>query len=115
MKKIYFLTFTFILLFIFSTKVLADRGDLIYEVQNVVLNNDSITLSGYAFIHRTQNYVTVYKRTADGGETGTAIMTGGGQKVAIKISSRTKEKIFEYDCKNDKYNFYYQMYTQDNE
>lgn len=113
MKKLFLIILTCILLFVFSTEVKADRGDLIYEVEKVTLNDSSITISGYAFIHRTNNYVTVFKRDENGRETSNIVKSNGGQKVRIRISNRSGSKTldFDHDCENDGYNFYYQMYA----
>lgn len=113
MRKTFYIVFTFIIFLIFSIEAKAARGDLIYEVEKVVLNDNSITISGYAFIHRTNNYVTVYELDENGHETNNIVKSGGGQNVRIKISSSSgKTKIFEDKHQdNDNYNFYYQMFT----
>lgn len=114
MKKMFFFILSLVLLFVFSTEVKADKGDLIYEVQNFVLTDSSITISGYAFIHETNNYVTVYKRNSSGHETSEIIKSDGGQKtkIVIKNSSGNKKVEFIKENENDNYNFYYQQYYQ---
>lgn len=109
----------FILFLIFIPSVNAAYGDLNYEVTNFTLSNDSLKISGYAFIHRTNNYVTVYERKesdTNNVNKNNVVKSDGGQKVKIKIvdsnnTSNYLEK--EYLCVDDNYNFYYQMFYKD--
>lgn len=114
MKKILYLVIILILSFAFSLNVNAARGDLIYEVESVSISDYNIKISGYAFIHRTQNYAVVYKRNADGTvDKNTIVKNNGGQKVKIRVEdvdnpNNYLEKV--YDDVDDNYNFYYQMF-----
>ena len=131
MKKNIYIIFMFIIFFTFSSYVKAARGDLIYDINDVYVNSDKITLSGYAFIHKTQNYVTVYKRTNESPYvTDEVLLKDGGQKVSIVVAKcdYNKKSCYsdpnnyikvDYDCKDDKdssnkadfnYNFYYQQF-----
>ena len=106
--------FIVIIFFAFVPKVMADYevGSLRYNIESVVVSNNKITISGYAFIHRRHNYVTVYERTSDGVETDRIIKDNGGQKVAIRVKSDSgKILVKEFECENDNYNFYYQMFN----
>ena len=112
MRKLCYCLIAFISFFLFSLDVYAVRGDFVYEVQDVVMNDTSITFRGYAFIHRTQNYVTVYKRTTNGSETDDIVKSGGGQTTKIRIVNNSGKEIGKSYSKNqeDGYNFYYQMF-----
>ena len=59
MKKISIFIVAFIFFFTLLDNVSAARGDLIYNVKSVNLSDNGITITGYAFIHRTKNYVTI--------------------------------------------------------
>ena len=48
----------------------ADVGELRYDVTNLTISdNGNITFKGWAFLHKTQNFVTVNKMNNDGKET----------------------------------------------
>jgi len=113
MRKTSYLITVIICMFISLLTVEAARGDLKYDITNASVSDAGITIEGYAFIHRTHNYVTVYKRDASGNEESTIVKANGGQKVKIMLkdsAGNTLEKI--YECINTKegYNFYYQMF-----
>lgn len=112
-KASYYIIFIFILFLIFVPNVNADKGDLNYEITNVIITDNKITIEGWAFIHRTHNYVTVYERKSNGVETQKVVKSNGGQKVKIKLEDSKGNKLEkEYKCKNtpNGYNFYYQQF-----
>jgi len=130
MKKLFYFLSAFLFFFALSVKVDAARGDLIYNIRSVSISDNGINIKGYAFIHRTHNYVTVYARKSNGSiDFNTVVADKGGQKVKIIASTcsdindeecflnpnNVKEII--YDCVNDDsgdddYNFYKQMYHE---
>ena len=114
MKKRY-IFFSIILFLILIPCVKAAYGDLNYQIENTVVTDDYIKFNGYAFIHRTNNFVTIYERDSKGGvNKNNVVHTNGGQKVKITITNKdgTKSLSQEHICKDDDYNFYYQMYDQ---
>ncbi len=120
MRRFSYFILTLIFLFACSGEVKAARGDLNYEITSVIANNDNVVISGYAFIHKTNNYVTVYKRNADGTVTDEIVNVSdgdkGGQKVKIRVSQEDNNDNyldFVYNCVDDNYNFYYQMFYKD--
>lgn len=115
MRKHFLKILILFVFFVFPNIVDAARGDLVYEITKFNISSKQITVEGYAFIHRTQNYVTVYERTKDGLETSKEIKSNGGMRVKIKIADADNQYNFfekEIILKNDPigYNFYYQMY-----
>lgn len=103
MKRVSYLVISIFLFLIFSYNVYADYGDLKYEIGSFTVTENEIIVSGYAFIHRTQTYVS-----------GPAGYEPGRLKVKLRFrSSSHSYESDPYDCKNDNYNFYYQMYNHD--
>ena len=69
MKKRYLLI-TIILFLSLLGRANADVGELRYDVTNLTISdNGNITFKGWAFLHKTQNFVTVNKMNNDGKET----------------------------------------------
>lgn len=110
MKK-HFLKITFFFVFVFFLSPIlakADFGDLRYEITDVVLKDTTITFKGWAYIHKTNNFITV--KSTDGRD----IATNGGQKVIIqaydgdKLIETSSNSVKEEDMYN--YNFYCELY-----
>lgn len=116
MKKHFFtilLIITSFLLLPQTTK--ASFGDLRYEVTEIIANGDKITINGWAFIHRTNNYITVYKNNVNKEEN--KIVTDGGQQVKIIAKLNDTEIVKDNKVVRGTngwvdYNFYYQHFTQ---
>ena len=109
-KKFYFISFM-LLFFIFRLDVEAARGDLIYNVDSVKLSNNGITITGYSFIHRTQNYHTIYEKTASGSTTNKVIASDGGQKTNILVANC--DYIANSTCRNNSNNYIVKSYSKD--
>ena len=80
-KRIILCLFIFTLVFLSSDVVLAEAGscgEVRYDITDFNINNEKITIKGWAFISCTQNY-TEY----NGGDS-TIKKTGGGQKIKIR-------------------------------
>lgn len=123
MKK-KFLLVLIIFFLLLSNKVNAAMGDLRYDVTDLTIIDGKITFKGWAFIHKTHNFVTVNEMNADGTETLKTVtvydknnqkITAGGQKITIAayyndtlIEAQTIGGQKKVD--NKIYNFYYQMY-----
>ncbi len=117
-KKHYILIF-FLVSFSLVTNVYAARGELRYEVTNFSLNGTEITFEGWAFIHQTNNYNTIYKlnynsSTGYANETKDVLLEGGGQKIKISaINEKTGKTIKTETVDGDSkkyYNFYKEMF-----
>ena len=117
-KKHYILIF-FLVFFSLVTNVYAARGELRYEVTHFSLNGSKITFEGWAFLHQTNNYNTIYKlnyndNTKYAEETKEVLLSGGGQKVKISaINKATGRIIEEKEVSGDSkkyYNFYKEMF-----
>lgn len=118
-KKHYILIF-FLVFFSLVTNVYAARGELRYEVTNFSLNGTKITFEGWAFIHQTNNFNTIYKlnynsSTGYANETKDVLLEGGGQQIKIIAINKSKESVIEektiYGNSDDKYyNFYKEMF-----
>lgn len=113
LSLIIFLISTFL---IFTPNVKANYGDLRYQITNVSISGSKITFEGWAFIHKTNNYVTVYKLDSNGNETSEILKSNGGQKIKICAVSSDGTTICEEIAgnKNVKYNFYTQMFFRYN-
>lgn len=109
-----------LLFIIFTNTAKADRGDLRYQVTDLTINGSEITIKGWAFLHLTNNYVTVYK---NGYNTGEIVKSGGGQTIRITPKTINNETIknkngnnviFEAEGSNDpnnpNYNFYFEHF-----
>lgn len=108
MKK-HFLKFLIIIMFfMFPLVVKANFGDVRYEITDVDLKNSNITFKGWAYIHKTNNYINVEDKK------GNIIAENGGQKVIIqayagdKLLKTATNSIKEEDAPN--YNFYCELY-----
>lgn len=118
-KKHYILIF-FLVFFSLVTNVYAARGELRYEVTNFSLNGTEITFEGWAFIHQTNNYNTIYKlnynsSTRYANETKDVLLEDGGQQIKIIAINKSNESIIEEKTidgnSDDKYyNFYKEMF-----
>lgn len=129
MKKKYILVIIVLFLSLMG-KVNADMGDLRYDITDLTIRDNKITFKGWAFIHKTQNFVTINKLDQNGnktnevlnvplsnGKTVTGSTTNGGQRIYIiayyiddngrEVPIETKDVEGQSD---PDYNFYYQMY-----
>ena len=129
MKKRYLLI-TIILFLSLLGRANADVGELRYDVTNLTISdNGNITFKGWAFLHKTQNFVTVNKMNNDGKETNEILnitlsdntTTKNGQhKIFINayyINNKNQKIIIEEKSIDGQksidektYNFYCQMY-----
>lgn len=129
MKKKYILVIIVLFLSLMG-KVNADMGDLRYDITDLTISDNKITFKGWAFIHKTQNFVTINKLDQNGnktnevlnvplsnGKTVTGSTTNGGQRIyiiAYYIDGNGREVPIETKDvegqSNPDYNFYYQMY-----
>lgn len=129
MKKKYILVIIVLFLSLMG-KVNADMGDLRYDITDLTISDNKITFKGWAFIHKTQNFVTINKLDQNGnktnevlnvslsnGKTVTGSTTNGGQRIyiiAYYIDGNGREVTIETKDvegqSNPDYNFYYQMY-----
>lgn len=128
MKKKYI--FAAIILFILMMgKVNAVGRELRYDVTDLKISPDgTINFKGWAFLHKTHNFVTVNKMNSNGNETSEILnitfsdgtkSTSGGQKIYIRAYYQNNNKkiiIDESEIDGQKsingktYNFYQQMY-----
>lgn len=117
--KRHFILIFFIVFFSLVSNAYAARGDLRYEITNFSLNGTKITFEGWAFLHQTNNYNTIYKlnynnSTGYANETKEVLLNNGGQKIKISaINEKTgkiiKTKTVDGDSKKY-YNFYKEMF-----
>ena len=121
MKKIISIILTIIITSISFTQIAyAARGDLRYKIMSMNITEDKIKFKGWAFIHDSDNYRTIYKIDENGKiDYNKKIKENGGQKVKIRVYNENNSLIkeVETDCIEDKsstnnYNFFYEMYTQ---
>lgn len=115
-KRHYILIF-FLVFFSLVSNAYAARGELRYEVTNFSLDGTKITFEGWAFLHQTNNYNTIYKLNYNEGyvsETKEVLLSNGGQKIKISaINKNTGETIDTATVDgSDKnyYNFYKEMF-----
>lgn len=115
-KRHYILIF-FLVFFSLVSNAYAARGELRYEVTNFSLDGTKITFEGWAFLHQTNNYNTIYKLNYNEGyvsETKEVLLSNGGQKIKISaINKNTGETIATatVDGSDKKYyNFYKEMF-----
>lgn len=108
MKK-HFLIILIIFMFFFSPSLVkADFGDVRYEVTDVNISGYEITFKGWAFIHKTNNYIDVED------ENGKVIKDKGDQKVIIqaydgdKLIATASDSIKGDNIPN--YNFYCEFF-----
>lgn len=105
MKKHFLILFIFFLFFFSPIIVKADFGDLRYEVTDVDLRGSKITFKGWAYIHKTNNFVSV--------DTKQGAKNNGGQKILIRaVDSNGKEIETKIVSGSDKinYNFYCELF-----
>lgn len=109
----------FLMFFSLISNVYAARGDLRYEITNFSLNGTKITFEGWAFLHQTNNYNTIYKlnynsSTKYANETKEVLLSNGGQKIKISAINKETERVIEekiVDGDSKKYyNFYKEMF-----
>ena len=115
-KRHYILIFFLVFVSLVSNAYAA-RGELRYEVTNFSLDGTKITFEGWAFLHQTNNYNTIYKLNYNEGyvsETKEVLLSNGGQKIKISaINKNTGETIDTATVDgSDKnyYNFYKEMF-----
>lgn len=115
-KRHYILIFFLVFVSLVSNAYAA-RGELRYEVTNFSLDGTKITFEGWAFLHQTNNYNTIYKLNYNEGyvsETKEVLLSNGGQKIKISaINKNTGETIATatVDGSDKKYyNFYKEMF-----
>ena len=108
MKK-HFLIIFFIIIFLFCPIIAkANFGDLRYEVTDVNISNSNITFKGWAYIHKTNNYINVENSE------GKIVKENGDQKIIIqayiddKLIDTSSNNIIESKMPN--YNFYCVLY-----
>ncbi len=105
MNKKWFGIFFLLTFFIFIPNINAAYGDVRYEVTSMELNGNNISFKGWAFIHRTQNYVDYSYANSSFRN------TGGGQRIKI-IAYANGRQIDEKEVTGGSdYNFYCQMYN----
>lgn len=105
-KNILTIIFTITIFFAIIPSVKASYGELRYEITDFGISGTRITFSGWAFLHRTHNYVTY-----NGGDT--SIPSDGGQKIRIRAVTEGSNQILEEITVTGggSYNFYCQMYN----
>lgn len=117
-KKHYILIF-FLVFFSLVSNVYASRGELRYEITKFSLKDTKITFEGWAFIHQTNNYDTIYKlnynnSTGYAYETKEVLLRNGEQKIKISaINKNTEKEIKSETVSGDSekyYNFYKEMF-----
>lgn len=119
MKKIISIILTIIITSISFTQIAyAARGDLRYKITSMNITEDNITFEGWAFIHDTDNYRTVYK-VKEGKTTKEIVKRNGGQKVKIiaELDNGTQKSYSNCDNNGEctysgNYNFFYEMFTR---
>lgn len=116
MKKHFLKIFILFMFFVSPVVVNATFGDVRYEITDVNISNSTITFKGWAFIHKTNNYVNVES----------AGLSNGGQKILMRAVDSNGNVITEADGtaaieRFDKgetginYNFYCELfYNKDN-
>lgn len=106
---IIFLISTFL---IFTPNVKASFGDLRYEVTEVNISGTNIRFKGWAFIHKTNNFTTIYK---NGNLNDGVLISGGGQQINITahtLDGKTIESRTISGQSSPNYNFYRQQFYQ---
>lgn len=99
-----------VIVFLFGPiTVKANFGDLRYEILNVKISDSSITFEGWAYIHRTNNYITVEASDGsiikkDGGQDVLIEAYADGVKIDEQTNSLDEDKMFNY-------NFYCELFT----
>lgn len=86
--------------------VKADKGELRYEITDVDIYESTITFKGWAYIHKTNNYVTVVDKK------GNVIKTDGGQKITIWAlkDGNIIDSVTVSGSDKINYNFYCELY-----
>lgn len=107
MKK-HFLKLLIIFIFFLSPMLVkANFGDLRYEVTKVNINGSKITFEGWAYIHRTNNFMTV---KVDGSD----VVEDGDQKVIMEAYVNNNRIDIQSniltEAKMDNYNFYCELF-----
>jgi len=104
LKKIILLLILFVIFIPISVK--ADRGDLRYEVTDVEIIDSYITFKGWAFIHKTNNYVSVIDKNGK-------VHNDGGQRIYIRaLNGNQVIETLSVKGGSDKfdYNFYCELF-----
>lgn len=106
--KYIFVLVLFIL--IIPNTVKADKGDLRYEITDVDIYESTITFKGWAYIHKTNNYVSIVDR-----KTGNVIKDNGGQKITISAlkDGNIIDTVTVFGSDKINYNFYCELYFKD--
>lgn len=98
--------------------VKADMGELRYEITNFSINDSdkTITFKGWAFIHQTNNYNTIYKLVNNNdNSTSDVVVTNGGQNIKISVYDNSGNYIDSKSVSGSSkfnYNFTRRMYYQ---
>ena len=110
MKKNILIVFTIITFIIFIPNVKADYGDVRYDVTELNIRDSKITFSGWAFIHKTHNFVSYKNGTPIESQNGN--ITNGDQKIMIRALDESGKQLGDVVSVtgSGNYNFYCQMY-----
>jgi len=112
MKKHFIYIFTLCIIMLFTPTVQAAYGDLRYEITEVNISGKNISFEGWAFIHKTNNFTTIYK---NGKKSDGILLDGGGQQVKITAYTSDGRIIASQTVVSNsstKYNFYKQQFYQ---
>lgn len=96
--------FVILMFIVLPISAKADFGDLRYEITDVGINDSKITFEGWAFIHRTNNYVSINENN-DGGHKIMMQAIAGGKVIDTKV-------VFGFNYPN--YNFYCELFDKVN-
>ena len=115
-KTLHLYIFSVILLFLLVPIVRADVGELRYQITDFNINDSEKTIEfeGWAFLHKTNNYNTVYA-LVNGYDTSNSniVASDGGQQIKITAYSSDGDYIdsviVDGDSKKN-YNYTYRMY-----
>ena len=111
MKKNILIVFTIITFIIFIPNVKADYGDVRYDVTELNIRDSKITFSGWAFIHKTHNFVSYKNGTPIESQNGN--ITNGDQKIMIRALDESGKQLGDVVSVtgSGNYNFYCQVHT----
>lgn len=110
MKKNILIVFTIITFIIFIPNVKAAFGDVRYDVTELNIRDSKITFSGWAFIHKTHNFVKYDGGTSIPSQYGE--ISNGGQTIYIQAIETESKKVLATASAvgGGNYNFYCSMY-----